>query len=244
MEMLGQLIKDHRLRKRWSQDHLAKYVGVSRPAVGQWEAGDTAPSMENLMKVCEGLGISPEEAVLAIRNDDRVWNIKTLDMVEILAEERTKGKNAGPETRRAILSQFEMPKNVPVLGVAVGGEQADFYTQGEIIDLVRRPPGAGALSSVYALYVVGSSMSPRYEEGELIYLSQARTPSIGDYVVVELKPKKEGDLEGAGFLKKLVKRTTTTLVCEQFNPPKELVFALDDIKTLHRVIPWTELLGI
>lgn len=136
-----------------------------------------------------------------------------------------------------------MASDVPVKGSAAGGNSADFFLNGQTIDYVRRPPGVAKMTGVFALFVTGDSMSPRFEEGELIYVSSVRSPSIGDYVVIELHPMRDGD-DTPGFVKKLEKRTATKIVCSQFNPIKTIDFEMRRVKALHRVIPWNELLSV
>ncbi len=135
-----------------------------------------------------------------------------------------------------------LARDVPVLGVAVGGEDADFQFNGETIDRVRRPVGIAGQQGVYALYVVGTSMEPKYEEGDLIYVSTTRPPMIGDYVVIELHSETVDGI-GKGYIKRLKSRNSSKIICTQHNPPKEVTFARNRVKAFHRVIPWNELLG-
>lgn len=136
-------------------------------------------------------------------------------------------------------------RDVPEYGAAAGGKRgdADFRFNGQTVDMAPRPPGIANKKDVYALRVTGESMSPKYEEGERIYVDPHRSPAIMDYVVVELHSSEEGE-PGDGFIKRLVRRTPTKFVVSQFNPPKELEFDRDEVKSLHRVIPTDELLGI
>lgn len=137
-----------------------------------------------------------------------------------------------------------MAKDVPVLGTAVGGDDAEFEMNGQIIDYVRRPPGIEHARDVFAIFVVGSSMEPRFEEGEMVYVNPRRVPRIGDYVLVELHGKDDGDV-GRCLVKRLVKRSPAGLVLEQFNPPRDdLQYSASEIKAVHRIMPWTEVLGI
>ncbi len=53
---LGERIKNCRKNAGLSQDKLAELVGVSRQAVAKWEAGQSAPSTENLFRLAEVLG--------------------------------------------------------------------------------------------------------------------------------------------------------------------------------------------
>lgn len=60
---LGEQIRKQRKQKGMSQEKLAELVGVSRQAVTKWEAGQTAPSTQNLFQLAQILGVTVEELV-------------------------------------------------------------------------------------------------------------------------------------------------------------------------------------
>lgn len=235
-KVLGNALRAARKEKQLSQDDVARAVGVSRAAVGQWEAGDTEPSTGHLLTVCKFLDLN----IAGVTSE--VVTQPVTDQASPAAQRRA----AEVEFLRKLESNpgvTSFPPNVPVHGIAVGGSDADFYSNGEIVDYVRRPPGIANAKDVYALFVTGHSMEPRFEDGELLYVNPKRNPSIGDYVVIEFHAAK-GDRNGRGFIKRLTRRTATKLICEQFNPPKMLEFPLTSVKSVHRIIPLKELLGI
>lgn len=160
-----------------------------------------------------------------------------------LRETKTSGvPNPPPARVTTALRVGDMPRDVPIMGNAYGGDEADFCFTGQITDYARRPPRIERDTTVFGIYVSGNSMAPRFTEGELVYASSARPAAIGDYVIVELRPKREGD-DTLGYIKQLAKRTPTKLIVKQLNPEKTLEFDLRRVKAVHRVIPWTELLG-
>ncbi|MFC1847565.1 multiprotein-bridging factor 1 family protein [Chloroflexota bacterium] len=56
MSILADKIRDCRYRKGWSQENLARHLGVSVHTVHRWETGKTIPSplaMEKLQKVLD-----------------------------------------------------------------------------------------------------------------------------------------------------------------------------------------------
>ena len=57
---LGESIRELRKRRGLSQEKLAEQMGVSRQAVTKWEAGQSAPSSENLLRLAELLGTTAE----------------------------------------------------------------------------------------------------------------------------------------------------------------------------------------
>ena len=46
---LGEILKQHRMRCKMTQEFIAETLGVSRQAVSKWENGTAAPSTTNLM---------------------------------------------------------------------------------------------------------------------------------------------------------------------------------------------------
>ena len=136
-----------------------------------------------------------------------------------------------------------MPVDVPVYGTAVGGVDADFEMNGEVIDRVRRPAGLTNARNAFALYVVGTSMSPRYDEGDLIFVHPGRPPVTGSDVVVELYAKDEFGRPKA-LLKTYRGKTPTMLVLAQLNPAQDIQIPLEEVKQVLRVLRTNELLGI
>ena len=55
MTPLGGRIREARRNAGLSQEKLAEQIGVSRQAVTKWEAGQAAPSTENLLRLAEAL---------------------------------------------------------------------------------------------------------------------------------------------------------------------------------------------
>ncbi len=137
--------------------------------------------------------------------------------------------------------RVDMAKDILVMGTAAGssGEGAFQLDPGHI-DVVRRPPGISGAQDIYALYVVGDSMEPKYDEGELVFVSERRPVRIGDHVVVQVE---NGD-GGRSYIKKLLKRTAATLVLQQYNPGRELKIPMKNVRAIHRVLDMNELFGV
>lgn len=136
----------------------------------------------------------------------------------------------------------DMPRDVPVLGTAAGSARGAFQVDMAAIDFVRRPPGIGTSRDVYALYVVGSSMSPRFEEGELIYVSERRPARVGDYVVVQTVDPADGSVQA--YCKRLVRRTDDALLLDQLNPAAEIRLPMREVRAVHRILTLNELFGL
>jgi phage repressor protein C with HTH and peptisase S24 domain len=149
--------------------------------------------------------------------------------------------NVRPAPEIRLARPAERPENVPVRGTVRGGSEGSFeLNMGETIEYVRRPISLVGKGEVYALYVEGDSMAPRYEPGEIVLVYAARPPVIGRDVVIQVRPKVEGDNPQA-YLKRLVRRTDREITVEQFNPRKTRTFKLADVLSIHLVLTRDEM---
>jgi phage repressor protein C with HTH and peptisase S24 domain len=241
MNALGKLIRAARAAKGLTQTEVGALANVTYAAVGQWESGRTRPSPEHIREIAGPLGMDLDEA------------LRLRAMAETESEPRSP-KSAGTNGSRLPLSSVapdpasplysaQLELDVPVHGTAAGGVSGDFALNGETVDWVRRPPGIQRAQRVYAIRVVGNSMSPRYEDNDLVYVSATRTPALGDFVIVELLPE-EGSPDVPGYIKRLLRRTPTKIICEQYHPAGEVSFHLARVKKVHRVYTNNELFGV
>ena len=60
-QSLSEVLKDHRIRCKMTQEFVAEHLGVSRQAVSKWENGTSDPSTANLLALAKLYGISAEE---------------------------------------------------------------------------------------------------------------------------------------------------------------------------------------
>jgi phage repressor protein C with HTH and peptisase S24 domain len=142
--------------------------------------------------------------------------------------------------------RHEMPKDVPVWGTAAGANGDGAFLLNALdgaIDYVRRPPALAAARDVFAIYVESDSMAPRFEPGELVYCDPRRPVVPGRYVVLTVQSEDPGE-PPRSYVKRLVRRTASEVILEQFNPPKELRFAANRVSQMVRVLDWPEVLGI
>jgi phage repressor protein C with HTH and peptisase S24 domain len=221
----GKRLRDARKAAGLTINGMAQLIGVTYPAAQQWEAGKTFPATENLLKLRKILGFDLSDN-----------SAPTLYEPE---------PNAVIEPGPVYLPVMNGPSDIQELGATMGGDADDesaFELNGQVIDLVKRPPGLMHRKDVFALRVTNISMFPKFEDGERIYLEK-RKPAIGDYIVVELYPTEEGR-PGKSYIKRLLAADSTKITVQQFNPRGELNFRRSEIKQLLRVIPQNELLGI
>lgn len=108
-------------------------------------------------------------------------------------------------------------------------------------DFAPRPPAFATNRQLYCVYVWGDSMVPRYDAGDRLYVDPRRPPNVGDDVVVQLRGE-EGDQVVVALIKRLARRNGTTIELQQYNPATNIVVETSRVASIHRVVPWRELL--
>lgn len=134
-------------------------------------------------------------------------------------------------------------RDLPVYGVAVGGSEGDFSFNGTVVDYVRRPPMLDKIGNAFGVYVIGDSMSPRFEHGDLVFIHPGRPAQAGNDVIVELHGA-HGE-PGACYVKRLVRRSPDRVLLAQFNPARDdIAIEAPRIKAIYRILTAAELLGV
>ncbi len=152
------------------------------------------------------------------------------------------GENEGSTTGKSsaiLLNRYTAPKigpnDLPVLGTAVGGQDGFFDLNGQVKDYIERPQQLFGIAEAYAIYIEEESMVPRYMPGEVVYVHPGRPLTMGCFVVIQLRPDKEGDPPKA-LIKQLIRRTSAKITLSQLNPGRELEFNTRDVVSMHRVV--------
>ena len=66
---LGEVLKEHRVRCKMTQEFVAESLGISRQAVSKWESGAADPSTSNLLALAKLFGISAEELLRSVEQE-------------------------------------------------------------------------------------------------------------------------------------------------------------------------------
>ena len=65
---LGEILKEHRVRCKMTQEFVAERLGVSRQAVSKWESGASDPSMSNLISLAKLYGVPVEDILSQVKD--------------------------------------------------------------------------------------------------------------------------------------------------------------------------------
>ncbi|MDC8803910.1 XRE family transcriptional regulator [Halomonas pacifica] len=154
-EKVGQRIIRARKEAGMTQQQLATILGVSRPAVAQWEKGKTSPSAENLRNVATATA-------------------KPLIYFFTGAGVGTEEFDEAPRMRG----------QVPLINWVQAGAWTEAIAHHEPeLEYYPAPPGCGP--NTFGLRVRGESMIEVYPPGTLIFVDPDVEPVSGDDVVVQ-----------------------------------------------------------
>ena len=64
---LGEVLKQHRVDCKMTQEFVAETLGISRQAVSKWESGASDPSTTNLMALAKLFGVEAEDLLKETR---------------------------------------------------------------------------------------------------------------------------------------------------------------------------------
>lgn len=197
--------------------------------------------MELRLQIAVALGVDPTELV-PVDILGKLTMPPERGSTSALSQEALMAPNLKGRRYADLPAHGDLPRDVPVYGVAVGGNDATFRLESQAVDYVRRAPGIMYSKQVFAFYVANDSMEPAWRHGALILCDAGRQPRIGDDVVIELKPKFDGDPSGC-LLKRLVRRTADKVIVEQFNPAARIEIPMSEVVRLVRVLNNDDLFG-
>jgi len=209
-------IKAQRLVHGLTQESLAKKLGINRVSISQWERGDTSPKGNNLVRLAEILGVKPE------------WLLFGDDAVSGAGTNLAGYHNVEPAV---------IPKGsrVPILSYVQAGNWREICEQATTFDgnveYVSASVDIGPCG--FGLWLRGNSMTPFFNEGDLVIVDPDEQPRPGDYVVA-----KNGS-EEATF-----KKYRPRGIDENGQEVFELVPLNDDYPTMHSERQHIEIIGV
>ncbi|NQU60400.1 MAG: helix-turn-helix transcriptional regulator [Rhodospirillales bacterium] len=231
MTVISKRVKERREALNLSQSELARRVGEKPQTIQKLEAG-IVRRPRYIIELAKALSVSVDW----LTGSENFTKIENIDADQAKAVE-------SPQPPVILPALDEMPRDVPVLGTAKGGLSGSFLlNEGDPIDWVRRPPGIMKARNVYSLYVEGTSMAPRFAEGELVYAHPGRKVKVGDYVIVQ---QAQGDHKpNVAFIKKLKRRTASKIVLEQSNPKATIEMPVKTVESIHLILTMNDLFGV
>ncbi len=209
---IGQRISKLMLDMDVSNAKLARMIGVSRPTIGNWIDGKSAPTGENLTNLANALKVDPNWLMLGKESQARFDN--------------------NVDVSRKI--PFD-GRPIPVISWVAAGSFEPIETvlrDAEVDEYL--PPIKECGRNGYGLIVTGISMSPKFEPEDRIYVNpdfQVIDLKTGDLVIVSCA----GDNE-ATFKQLIIEGTTKYL--KPLNPKwdEQIIKLTEDCRLVGKVV--------
>ena len=209
---IGQRISKLMLDMDVSNAKLARMIGVSRPTIGNWIEGKSAPTGENLTNLANALKVDPN------------WLMSG-------KESRVRLDNNVDISQKIPFDGF----SIPVISWVAAGSFGPIETvlrDAEVDEYL--PPIKECGKNGYGLVVTGISMSPKFEPEDRIYVNpdfQVSDLKTGDLVIVSCA----GDNE-ATFKQLIIEGTTKYL--KPLNPKwdEQIIKLTEDCRLVGKVV--------
>lgn len=164
-------IKARRTAIGLTQEKLAAKVGVTRVAVSHWERGEADPNGRYLNDLAAALGVSVGWLVTGKEEEGGTYSQPGLGE-----------KGAFGNVEPAVIRQG---RRIPILSYVQAGQWREMCDQATAFDgnveYVSASVDIGPCG--FGLWLRGDSMTPLFNEGDLVIIDPDEHPRPGDYVI-------------------------------------------------------------
>lgn len=207
---IGAVIRSAREAKGLSQADLARAIGIKQQSLDSVESGKTAKS-KYLPEIAAELGLKPDDIGLP--------------------------KEAAPATDGWMpTSQILQPgRDFPIYASVEGGP-GEIIRSTEPVDWYPRPAPVAHVRDAYGLYVVGESMAPEFDPGDIALVNPILPAMPGKPCI--FYSERQG--EARATIKRFLRATNGQWHVFQHNPPhgmtKEFTLSKKEWGICHRVL--------
>jgi transcriptional regulator with XRE-family HTH domain len=193
---IGKRIENAMIRAGKKPVDIARRLKITESAVSQWFAKDTGPKSVRLSELASFLGTTVDS--LITDHDGPLGGPPSA------AKPPPMGLNAGRP-------------DLAVYASAAGGPEGAWVLSGDAIAWIHRDQRLVGVRDAFACYVVGESMFPAYEHGNLLLVNPAVPPNAGDDCLLI---QEAADGARYALIKRLVRFNSTSWTVKQWNPDK------------------------
>jgi phage repressor protein C with HTH and peptisase S24 domain len=195
---IGKRIESAMIRAGKKPVDIARRLKITESAVSQWFAKDTGPKSVRLSELASFLGTT----------------------VDYLITEHESASLAPSSPSAGLAPPMALSAGRPDLAVyasAAGGPEGAWVLSGDAIAWIHRDQRLVGVRDAFACYVVGESMFPAYEQGNLLLVNPAVPPNAGDDCLLI---QEASDGSRYALIKRLVRFNSTSWTVKQWNPDK------------------------
>ncbi|WP_063292053.1 XRE family transcriptional regulator [Pseudovibrio sp. Ad5] len=190
----------------------ADALGIKVPTYTHHENGTRKPKADAIERYARFFGVTPTWLLFGKGNNE------------------TESTASTPSQLRRT-AQILAPFTVPVFGSLSGGGEDYLEATNEALDNIAAPQSLMSAEGAYALYMPGSSMEPRYHEGETLFVNPKKLPRPGEYAAV-LHEVRGIPVWQIGRYERL---DSGVRVFSRYNG-EELRIPATDIRALHKIV--------
>ena len=217
----GRLRQALKLRAVDSVASLARATGLDEGRINQ-QLAKNALSTEDAPRIAEYLKIS---AAWLLTGEGPPPDLAAANL-----DEPRMAANAvlPPEQPVGIVGE----RDLPVYGAAQGGE--GMTVDPHPIEWVKRPAPLVSVAKGFAVYVVGDSMSPAYEQGDMVFVHPGLPVGRGDDALLVSVPAAGGDW--TAIVKRVTGWTERNWKLLQFSPRREFDAPRANFPQAYRIV--------
>lgn len=201
-----------------TQADLARHLRLAPSAVSRMLKGERQMKQLETVQVAAFLGVSPDEVLR-----HAVAETASPPAANMPRPGRGRPPSAAPS---GIARSTDM---IPIRSAGRGGTDQVMFLEDGPIGYTSRPSNLSGVRAAYAIYMVGDSMEPRYEQNWLLHVNPFKPPRRGRDVVVYKKGQ-------AVLIKQFVGWEGDVLVLRQLNPPDTLRIPRAEVEECHLVV--------
>jgi transcriptional regulator with XRE-family HTH domain len=193
---IGRRIETAMIKSGRKPVDIARRLKISESAVSQWFSKDTGPKSVRLADLAAFLNTSVEY---------------------LITEPQGPAALGQPHSSPPYVAGGGERPDLAVYSSAAGGPEGAWMMSGDAIAWIHRDQRLVGVRDAFACYVVGDSMFPAYEQGNLLLVNPAVPPNAGDdCLFVQETP----DTQRYALVKRLVRFNSTSWTVKQWNPDK------------------------
>jgi phage repressor protein C with HTH and peptisase S24 domain len=210
---MGNTLRALRTARHWTHEQAAERMGISRGHFIKLERGERKLTEHTIALAARAFGVPP---------------------AAILDDELTTAPIGFAEAPVVYQSHPEVfgPRDLKVYAAVEGGP-GQMVVSTEEIDTVPRPWYLGNVKDGYAVLVVGDSMEPVFEPGDMAVINPRLPYMRGTDVILVAD---DGDGQFTATLKRLMGWTARDWQLRQFNPRKDFTLSRRDWPKALRVV--------
>jgi phage repressor protein C with HTH and peptisase S24 domain len=187
------------------------------------------------LSLAADLGVTAVRDILEERSaSPRYVTLKALAKVLGVSVDYLVGGEAGAahEAPLTAPSPAAVARNFPVFGAAEGGPSGAMSMSSDPIERIGAPDPLQTVHSGYGIYVVGESMSPAYNHGDIALVRPSMPRRGADAILIRYEP----DGTQHALIKHLVDWTDTEWRVRQYNPPSDYALSRAEWREIQTVI--------